>query len=313
MMTYDLPPREQFARTATDLLEADDHAAMVYAEISGQFFDGAAARHAARVVNVGIREQLLVSAGAGLALAGMRPIVHTFGSFLVERAFEQVKLDFGHQGVGGVLVGSGGSFDIVAGGRTHESPGDMALMDTLDASLHAPSTSQEVDEVLRHAADDGGLHYVRVVDQTNDTSYPVGPRLHVVRRGSGPVVIALGPVLDATLVATADLDATVLYASTIRPFDARGLRSVVTGPVADIVLVEPWLRGTSTRVVSDALHGIPQRITAVGVDRPELRRYGTPDDHVAAHGLDSAGIRRAVLDHEAGLHEGGAARVPARA
>ena len=91
------------------------------------------------MINVGIREQLLVNVGAGLALTGMRPIVHTFGSFLVERAFEQVKLGFGHQDVGGVLVGAGGSFDAPGAGRTHQSPGDVALMDTLPGvQIHAP-------------------------------------------------------------------------------------------------------------------------------------------------------------------------------
>ncbi|HET8961224.1 MAG TPA: transketolase, partial [Nocardioides sp.] len=124
-------PREQFARTAADLVETDPSVALVYAEISGQFFGEVEARHPDRVINVGIREQLLVNVGAGLALTGMRPIVHTFGSFLVERAFEQVKLGFGHQDVGGVLVGAGGSFDIASGGRTHQVPGDVALMDTL--------------------------------------------------------------------------------------------------------------------------------------------------------------------------------------
>jgi len=129
--------RAQFARTACDLIEHNPAVALVYAEISGQFFEDVERHHPERVINVGIREQLLVNVGAGMALTGLRPIVHTFGSFLVERAFEQIKLGFGHQQVGGVLVGSGGSFDIAGGGRTHQSPGDVALLDTCPGS---PST-----------------------------------------------------------------------------------------------------------------------------------------------------------------------------
>ena len=113
-------------------------------------------RHPDRVVNVGIREQLLVNVGAGMALTGMRPIVHTFGTFLVERAFEQVKLGFAHQGVGGVLVGVGGSFDASQAGRTHQAPGDVALMDSLpDVTIHAPGTAAETDEVIRRAVAGG--------------------------------------------------------------------------------------------------------------------------------------------------------------
>ncbi|MGL5861420.1 MAG: transketolase [Phycicoccus sp.] len=283
-------PREQFALTAADLVERDPQVALVYAEISGQYLDQVRRRHPRRVVNVGIREQLLVSAGAGMALAGLRPIVHTFGSFLVERAFEQVKLDFAHQGVGGVLVGSGGSFDISSGGRTHQSPGDVALVDTLGMRIHAPSTPGEVDTTLRAAVDSGGLHYIRVVEQVNRTSF--GPGAHVVRRGTGPVVVALGPVLDAALAATEGLDATVLYTSTVRPFDSGLLRSVLAGP--EVVLVEPWLAGTSAHVVADALRDVPHRLLALGVGRAELRRYGVPADHVTAHRLDAAGLRTSI-------------------
>ena len=286
--------RLQFTRTAADLVAADLSVALVYAEISGQFFGPVEARHPDRVVNVGIREQLLVSVGAGLALTGMRPIVHTFGSFLVERAFEQVKLDFGHQGVGGVLVGSGGSFDIAEGGRTHQVPGDVALLDTLPGvSIHAPSTPAEVDAVLRRTVAGSGLHYVRVVEQANAQALPDAPdRSHVVRRGAGPTVVALGPVLDAVLAATDGLDATVLYSTTVRPFDGATLRSVLATP--EVVLVEPWLAGTSARAVSEALRDVPHRLLALGVGRQELRRYGSPEDHVRAHGLDAAGIRRSL-------------------
>jgi len=286
--------RVQFARTATDLVESDLSVALVYAEISGQFFGDVERRHPDRVVNVGIREQLLVNVGAGMALTGLRPIVHTFGSFLVERAFEQVKLGFGHQDVGGVLVGSGGSFDIASGGRTHQVPGDVALVDTLPGvSIHAPGTSQEVDAILRATVAGSGLHYVRVVEQANAETFAHAPGgFHVVRRGAGATVIALGPVLDAVLAATEGLDVTVLYSATVRPFDGRGLRSVLASP--EVVLVEPWLAGTSAHVVADALRDVPHRLLALGVGRTELRRYGTAADHVRAHGLDAAGIHRSL-------------------
>jgi transketolase len=287
-----MTPRQQFARTSSDLVETDPSVALVYAEISGQYFGDVETRHPDRVINVGIREQLLVNVGAGIALTGMRPIVHTFGSFLVERAFEQVKLGFGHQDVGGVLVGAGGSFDSASAGRTHQVPGDVALVDTLPGvRIHAPSTTTEVDTVLRTAVAGDGLHYVRVVGQTNSSSY-AGPGLHVVRRGGGATVIALGPVLDDVLAAVEGRDVTVLYASTVRPFDGRGLLAALSTP--DVVLVEPWLAGTSAHVVGDALRDVPHRLLALGVARDELRRYGTPADHIAAHGLDAAGIRRSL-------------------
>jgi transketolase len=285
-------PRTQFGRTAADLLEQDLSTMLVFAEISARFFGEAIRRHPDRVVNVGIREQLLVNVGAGLALTGLRPMVHTFGTFLVERAFEQIKLGFAHQGVGGVLIGGGGSFDASDSGRTHQAPGDVALMDTLpDAVIHAPSTAAETDEVLRRAVADDGLHYVRIVAQTNTETFS-GPGLHVVRRGTGATVIALGPVLDEVLAATSDRDATVLYAHSVRPFDAATFRSVLTTP--EVVLVEPWLAGTSARVVSDALRDVPHRLLSLGTRRMELRHYGRPAEHQRAHGLDAAGIRRSL-------------------
>ena len=114
---------------------------MVLAEISADMFGKAAARHPDRVLNVGIREQLMVSVGGGLALAGMRPIVHTYAPFLVERAFEQVKLDLGHQGAHAVLVSIGASYDAAPAGRTHQAPEDVALVDSVPGfSVVVPGT-----------------------------------------------------------------------------------------------------------------------------------------------------------------------------
>ncbi|MEU8675258.1 transketolase C-terminal domain-containing protein [Streptomyces sp. NPDC048560] len=289
--------RDRFIATTARLLDEDPRLAVVLAEISRDGFERAERAHPDRVVNVGIREQLLIGAGAGMALTGMRPIMHTFASFLVERPFEQVKLDLGHQGVGGVLVSAGASYDWPAGGFTHMSPGDVALLDTLDGwTVHVPGHPDEAEALLRLAAGGDDRVYVRLSLQSNRAGRPVGGGgFATVREGRDGVVIAVGPMLDNVLTATEDLDVTVLYATTVRPFDAAGLhRAVGATEGADVVVVEPYLAGTSTAAANDALADLPHRVLGLGVGRAELRRYGHMDEHLVAHGLDPRGLRERI-------------------
>jgi transketolase len=286
--------RERFAAVTTELLDHDARLAVVLAAISVDQFAAARQRHPDRVINLGIREQLLISVAGGLALAGLRPIAHTFASFLVERPFEQIKLDLGHQGVGAVLVSAGASYDVSAGGRTHQAPGDVALIGTLpDWTVHVPGHPDEAEALLREAASGDGLVYVRVSTEANQRPLSTGPAgATVIRRGDRGTVIAVGPMADAAIAATDGLDVTVLYLTTIRPFDAAVLRDTLGAP--DVVLVEPYLAGTSALAVNDALADIPHRVLGLGVQPPELRRYGSPAEHQAAHGLDAAGLRASI-------------------
>lgn len=66
--------RERFLATSTELLDEDPRVAIILADIGAALLAPAAARHPDRVVNVGIREQLMVSVAGGMALAGLRPI-----------------------------------------------------------------------------------------------------------------------------------------------------------------------------------------------------------------------------------------------
>ena len=285
--------REAFARVTSQLLNTDPRIAVVLADISSDRFGLAARRHPDRVINVGIRESLLVSVAGGLALSGMRPIAHTYAPFLVERPFEQVKLDLVHQGVGAVLVSVGASYDSSGSGRTHHAPEDVALLDTLpDWTVHLPGHPDEVEPLLRAAAATNGAVYIRLEETSNQTAYPDSEHLVVVRRGTGPTIVAVGPMLSRVLDATAGLDVSVLYTSTVRPFDGATLRAIAATP--EVILVEPTLAGTSVRAASEALRDRPTRILGLGVERRELRRYGEPWEHARAHGLDAAGIRASI-------------------
>ena len=136
--------------------------------------------------------------------------------------------------------------------------------------------------------------YLRLSAQANREALPLWPGLQVVRSGRKAVVVAVGPMLSPVLDAVGDLDVTVAYATTVRPFDGEGLRALAAAAADTVVLVEPYLAGTSAHVASEALAGRAHRLLSVGVPRTELRRYGQPADHDAVFGLDAAGIRRSV-------------------
>jgi transketolase len=87
---------------------------------------------------------------------------------------------------------------------------------------------------------------------------------------------------------------TVLYAATVRPFDAAGLRAATGAGRAEVVVVEPYLAGTSAGVVGGALADVPHRVLGLGVGRDDLRRYGTMAEHITAHGLDPASLRKRI-------------------
>ncbi len=281
--------RERFYQRANEALWENDRVAVVLAAIGA----GKIAEHPRRF-DVGIREQLMIGVAAGLALEGYRPIVHSYTPFLVERPYEFLKLDLGYNDLGAVLVSYGASYDASTEGRTHQAPEDVAAVAALPGwTIEVPGHVDEMERMLARALTNDDRVYIRLTDETN--AAPVdADGLTVVRRGSddAPLVVAVGPTLDQVLEATAETDETVAYLATVRPFDRDGLREALRG--TDVVLVEPYLQGTSAAEISAALVDRPHRLLSLGVPLGELRRYGTGAEHRAAHELDARGIRAAL-------------------
>ena len=290
--------RVAFARTTSALLDEDPQVALVLAEISvSGYLWRAIERHPERAVNIGIAEQAMVGIAAGFAMEGFHPIAHSIAAFVAERPYEQLKLDFGYQGLGGTFVGVGGSYDYAAEGATHHAPADAQVMTAIPTmQVLAPGHEREVDALLRATYANGEPTYVRIGSAANTEPFDVAPgRIEVVAHGGAATVLAFGPMLWPTLQACAGLDVTILYATSLRPFDAATLAGVVGG-APTVVAVEPWYEGTAAAAVTSAIADRPARYAWIGVPRTFVHAYGTREDLDRDAGLDPTGIRRRILE-----------------
>jgi transketolase len=287
--------RSAFGAAVSDLVEADERVAVVLAEISTQYFADAMRAHPDRVVNIGIMEQAMVGVAAGFALEGFLPVAHSLSPFMAERPYEQLKLDFGYQGLGGTFVGVGGSYDYAAEGGTHHAPADVGLMLGIPRmEVLVPGHGDEMDALLRATYADGEPTYIRASVSSNAEGRDVVPgRIEVLRRGGRATVLAFGPMLDRTLEACADLDVTLAYATSLRPFDADGL-AAIAGDHPVVVTVEPFYEGSAAPVVTEALRLVPARFVSIGVPRAFIHDYGSPSDLDADLALDAIGVRARI-------------------
>ncbi|MEM7030562.1 MAG: transketolase C-terminal domain-containing protein [Chloroflexota bacterium] len=288
--------RDRMGNVVSDLLNTDENTALILADISTQYFQDELKQYPERVINLGIMEQTMVSLGAGFALEGLHPIMHSIAPFVTERPFEQIKDDFCYQGLGGTFISIGASYDYGTDGMTHHGPADVPILKTLPRmQIAVPGTADEFEALLRQTYDDGAPTYIRTSIQENRVSRPVDfGKLQVEREGKDGVVVAVGPMLERTLAAVADMDVTVLYATTVMPFDAETLQAAVAKAQPNVILVEPYYEGALVQDIAKSLQKTASRIEAIGIPRQVIKRYGSAERHDQELGLDATGIRTRI-------------------
>lgn len=117
--------RRRFGKIITELADKDEKIFLLVGDIGYRIFDDFREKHSDRFINMGICEQSLIGVSAGMALEGLKPWVYTITPFLIERPFEQVKLDIDQQNVNVKLVGYS---DYPTLGPTHTELNGKRLM-----------------------------------------------------------------------------------------------------------------------------------------------------------------------------------------
>ncbi len=153
--------RKQFPKTVLEIMDKDERVVVLLGDIGVFAFQPIFEKYPNRIYNVGILEQSMVGMAAGLAIAGFIPIVHTIEPFLVDRAFEQIKIDFGYQELKGTIVGVDVSKTAPNLGYTHQCPYALEHMAHVQGmNVFEPKTPEEFDMLLK--ANYPGLNYFRI-------------------------------------------------------------------------------------------------------------------------------------------------------
>ncbi len=272
-------------------MDIDDKLVTLLGDIGVFGFRNVFSKYPDRIYNIGICEQAATSLAAGLSKINFIPVFHSIAPFVVERAFEQLKDDFGYQKLRGNFVSVGASYDYAGLGCTHHCPGDVALLKTIPGlNIVVPGSDRDFDELFRTVYAGPNPNYFRLVEKGHSLDIPVifGKGIKI-KDGADGIVIAIGPMLERTINACLNVDVTILYYTTLSPFDSELLSKEFRNN--KIAIVEPFYEGTMTFDIVSALKNKSVNLLTIGVPRRFLTNYGTDLNHDILCGIDTENIK----------------------
>ncbi len=283
--------RQQFVKTIESVLEQDSRLIVLLGDIGVFGFRRAFEKYPDRMYNAGILEQATVGLAAGLSSEGFIPVVHTIAPFIVERSLEQIKIDFCYQNLGGNFISVGSSFDYAALGCTHHCPGDVGILKNVPGmQIVVPGHPEEFDRLFQQSYTNGRATYFRLTEKGNSLPNSVEfGKAAVLKRGAKATIIAVGPVLEDVMSACVDIDITILYYTSLEPFDVETLRQNCAS--SKILICEPYYSGALDYDVIKSVGINSVKIEHIGVPHVFLTQYGKAQDHNQCIGLTPQNIR----------------------
>ena len=201
-----------------------------------------------RAINCGIAEANMIGVACGLASAGFKPIVHTFGPFASRRCFDQVFLSAGYAKNDITIIGTDPGVMAAMNGGTHMPFEDMALYNTIPGATVIDVTDPTLlESAIRQCIDRPGVKYIRVGRKNYAKVYAEGSLIPIgkavtLREGKDAVVFASGILVHeamkaADLLAKEGVEISVLDMFSVKPLDEEAVVSYA-GKTGAVVVAE---------------------------------------------------------------------------
>jgi len=137
--------RKEFGQVLYELVFRDDKIVLLLGDIGYGIFDNIKSSFPNKIINVGICEQTIVGMAAGMALEGYKPYIYSITPFILERPFEQIKLDIDSQNLNVKIVGYAYYPTL---GPSHTIASDEIFKHFVNIKSYFPKSSQETREAV---------------------------------------------------------------------------------------------------------------------------------------------------------------------
>ena len=230
--------RQYFSKWAREKLHTDDKSILLLGDIGvGSFLENGDDL-IDRAFNIGINEQAMISCAAGLSDQGHNVYIHTISAFLIERAYEQVKLNCAYNGIKLTLVSANGPFDYEKLGPTHFSASDVPLVNSLGMNIFLPSNGEQVVKALELASNSHNSSYIRLTNRGSNiqlSELPNGIYASLGNANRNQCIIALGEALK--YVTERGLDNTF---DVFQILDLNTNLDILISQYSNVIFLEPY-------------------------------------------------------------------------
>ncbi|PNY82304.1 1-deoxy-D-xylulose-5-phosphate synthase [Deinococcus koreensis] len=293
-----------FGDAMTELARLDPRTFVITPAMrEGSGLVGYSRAHPNRYLDVGIAEEVAVTAAAGMALQGLRPVVAIYSTFL-QRAYDQVLHDVAIENLG-VTFAIDRAGIVGADGATHNGVFDLSYLRSIPGvRIGLPRDASELRGMLKYAQEHSGPFAIRY-PRGNTARVPEGtwPALQWgtwerLKDGDDVVILAGGKALDYALKAAGDLGGVgVVNARFVKPLDDAMLRGVAGTARAIITVEDNTVVGGFGSAVLEALNtwGLHTPVRVLGIP-DEFQDHATVESVHARSGIDAQAIRTVLAE-----------------
>ena len=292
-----------------DLVEQDRRVLFATADTGRYYaYDDLLRTYPENVVDVGIAEQNLIGASAGLQNEGFNVYAVTYATFLTARALDQIRVSLGYMGIGVKLIGEAGGMCDGNFSATHMGLEDISNVRNIpNMRVITPADGMELVKTLTALRDAEYPAYVRMTGRfpipviyKEDYDFRIGKAV-TLREGKDVAFVSngtlLGDVLKAAdLLAEQGVDCKVVNLHTVKPLDEEALREIA-GYKLVVTAEEHLLYGGLGSALAEFYAQEPVRprmlMLSAGTEYPRAAEY---PDLLKNCGLDAESMANRIIE-----------------